>query len=485
MQDKQTDSDIHVKLKPILGIRPGVYLTVLYSFVILLVLFILLFLPGIRNPGSMLVVKTEPAGAAIRVDGIYMGVSGTKIFVPKGTRTIEAVMPGFESKAHIHEIPSRVFGSRFFPRVYKTDFTLTATDPAASFALYATDFARWTFAGEPTSVWQIPMSLSEGAYRLGNVTDSREEIYGILQAASRFAVTNAALRDLLRAKVLLDSHGNAPSPSALLGSISDILAFLSQTEGSAEWLEQSLPKEVSALIKASNWQKEPPLAGIRSRAEIINHPQRVTLEGLNFSNVPLSDQVLIHSGNFLTSAPLFIPFDNNYLISETSVSNSLFENFLNENPEWREHKTDYSDEIANLPFEIEGNVVTGVTWYAADAFCKWLSSRLPSSMSGMEVRLPTEAEWKFASVNNGKMLNPINRFGGWEWTADPFAQLAWIIPASEKAIEAVGSPERALAGRPLPLIQSQAALSAAFGYSLPPDLSSPIVTFRPVIAPKK
>ncbi|MCL2196869.1 MAG: SUMF1/EgtB/PvdO family nonheme iron enzyme [Treponema sp.] len=482
MQEKQTNSEFQVKLKPILGIRPGVYLTILYSFAILLILFILLFAPGLKNPGSMLIVKTEPAGAAVRVDGVYMGVSDTKIFVPKGTRTIEAVMPGFESESQIHEIPSRAFASMFSPRIYKIQLTLTAKDPAASFALYAADYARWTFAGEPTASWQIPMSLSEGAYRLGK---SKEEIYGILQAASRFSVTNAALRDLIRAKMLLDNYGNAPSPSALIGSVSDILVFLSQTSGSAQWLEQTLPREISALISASQWQKETPLPKLRQRADTGNLPTRFTLEGLNFSRVPYSEQMLVQSARIAVSVPLFIPFNNNYLISETSVSNALFETFLKENPEWRTHKTDYLDEITSLPFEIDNNAVTGITWYAADAFCKWLSARLPSSMAGMEVRLPSEAEWKFAAINNENMLNPINRFGGWEWSGDPFSPLSWLIPASEKAIEAVGSPERALAGRPLLLTQSQSASSRAFGYSLPADLSSPIVTFRPVIAPKK
>jgi len=482
MQDKQTDSEIQVKLKPILGIRPGVYLTILYSFAILLILFILLFAHGIKNPGSMLVVKTEPAGAAIKVDGVYMGVSQSKIFVPKGTRAIEAVMPGFESETQIHEIPSRAFGSRFSPRIYTAEFTLTAKNPSAAFALYAADFAAWTFAGEPTSVWQIPMSLSEGAYRLGN---SGEELRGILQAASRFSVTNASLRDLIRAKALLDNNGNAPSPAALLGSISDMLAFLSQNHGSAEWLSQTLPREISTLIKASNWQKEAPPAQTRQRADTGAPLPRITVEGLTFSSVPFSQKVIARSDSAVTSAPLFIPFNNNYLISEKPVSNSLFETFLNENPEWRDQKTDYSDEIANLPFGVEGDVVTGVTWYAANAFCKWLSTRLPSSLAGMEVRLPSAAEWKFAAINDEEMLNPVNRSGGWEWSADPFAQLSWLIPASEEAIKAVGSPERALVGRPLPLTPGQPALTAAFGYSLPPDLSSPIVTFRAVIAPKK
>jgi len=488
MQDKQANSEINVKLKPILGIRPGVYLTILYSFVILLILYILLFSHGIKNPGCALDVKTEPQGAGIRVDGVYMdasGKQGSRFFVSKGTRVIEAVMPGFESSAQVHEIPSRAFGSRFSPRVYSVEFKLTSNDPVSAFALYAEEFAKWSFAGEPTAVWQIPMSLSQGAYRLGDSIDQKDELLEILLAASRFAVTNAALRDLLRAKILLDNGGNAPSPLALAESISDILGFLSQTKGSAEWLTQTLPKELSGLINSSDWIRKyyerQSNTEQRQREDTASLPSRFTLEGLNFIRVPFSEKQLVPSGNFATSVPLFIPFSNNYLISETPVSKSLFETFLNLNPEWKTHTVNTFDEISAIPFETNNNVITNISWYAADAFCKWLSTRLPSSMEGFEVRLPTENEWKFASINDERMLSPIGRNGGWEWTCDHFAPLAWLIPVSGKAAKSISSPERTLAGRPI----TQANQYYTNGYSLPPEITSPFVTFRPLIAPIK
>ena len=97
-QDKipyQDESEDKVRLKPVMGIRPGVYLTIIYSFILLLILFFLLVLPGLRNPGSVLIAKTMPEGAAVRVNDVYMGVSDSRIFLPDGTYTIEAVMPGF------------------------------------------------------------------------------------------------------------------------------------------------------------------------------------------------------------------------------------------------------------------------------------------------------------------------------------------------------------------------------------------------------
>jgi hypothetical protein len=464
MQQKQTENDIQVKLTPLMGMRPGVYLTILYSLILLTILFFLLVFPGLRNPGAILLVKTEPYGAAIRVDGIYMGISGDKVFIPKGSYTIEAVMPGFESQNAVHQIPVRVFGSLFFPRVYEVEFTLKTDDPAAVFAAAAVDFAAWTFAGEPTVMWQIPMSLSEGAYRIGPYAKGQElkdEFQEILKAAARFTVTRAALRDLIRAKVLLDNYGLAPSPISLVNSISDVLVFLSENPGSAQWLHGLLPPDsaASAAIEASNWyntrqENERPLPGIS---------RRITFRNLNF--IYIKDDIMI---------------------CETAVPRSLFEAFLNENPEWREHKTDYVDEeIAFNPFEtINSDAVTGITWYAAEAFCNWLTMQLPPSMANMEVRLPKEDEWSMAAQIINNMSNP-----GWEWCIDLFAPLSFI-KASPEAIDALVSAitassngftvyhERSLRGR-------ASASSAETRASLPPDLSSPFVTFRPVIAPKK
>jgi len=433
------DNTIEVKLKPIFGIRPGIYLAVLYSLVLLMIVFFLFIFPGIKNPGAILTVKTEPAGAAIRVNDVYMGLAGSRIFVSKGTHTIEAVMPGFESKSAVHTIP----GSGR----YKTEFTLETSDPAAAFAVYAADFATWTFIGEPTAAWQIPMSLSDGAYRVGPYADRyNEELLEIWKTAVRFTVTRAALRDVIRSKILLDNHGNAPAVPALLGSIFDILTFLSQNPGCINQLCDLLPTEAqSILLNYIDIPQNPSLNTGRSGF------RRQNIAGLTFTEA------------------------NNFFISENHVSRSIFDTFLNQNPQWEEHLTEYfSQEITVSPSAfINRSSITGITWYAADAFCKWLSLRLPVSMSGMEVRLPTEAEWDFA-VLNGIISAETS---GWEWCSDPYAPLQFLTVSAEAA-RAVGSPEYSLRGRP----SLQSEITRA---SLPPDLSSPFVTFRPVIAEKK
>jgi hypothetical protein len=459
MREKQPETDDKVKLKPIFDIKPGVYLTVLYAVILLLVFFLFFVNPGIKKPSAALMVKTEPAGAAIRINGVYMGISGESIPVQGGKYLIEAVIPGFETQSASVEIPGRIFFSLFFPRRCNVEFTLKTNDPSAVFTQAAADFAAWTFGGEPTSIWQIPLSLSEGAYRIGPVKTAETE--GILSAASRFAVTRAALRDLSRAKILLDNGGLSPSPAGLTGSISDILVFLSENQGSAGWLSALLPPESASIVRSSNWLKNSsiPEAIIIPAGSTI---RRIDISGMTFIDIPEGTIIGNREGTGL----------KNFLIGENHVPRSLFETFLNENPEWMSEYTDYyAEEISVIPSEIfNREMITGITWYAADAFCQWFTKRLPSSYSGYEVRLPTEIEWEYAAMFGIKsMEDPV-----WEWCADPFAPLQFITTPQN----AVSSPEHTLRGRPSVTAEETRA-------SLPPDLSSPFVTLRPVIAQKE
>jgi hypothetical protein len=382
MREKQPDTDDRVKLKPILDIKPGVYLTVLYAIILLLAFFLFFVNPGIKKP-------------------------------------------------------------------------------AAAFAQSAADFAAWTFGGEPTSTWQIPLSLSEGAYRIGPVKTTETE--EILTAASRFATTRAALRDLSRAKILLDNGGLSPSPSALASSISDILIFLSENQGSAQWLSALLPPESASVIRSSNWLKNDSVnEAVIIPAASSSTTRRIDISGLTFIDIPEGTIIGNREESIL----------KNFFICENHIPRSLFEIFLNENPQWLNEYTDYyEEEISVIPSEIfNREIVTGMTWYAADAFCQWLTKRLPPSYSGYEVRLPTEIEWEYAAMFGIRsMEDPI-----WEWCADPFAPLQFIA-APQKAVQAAGSPERTLRGRPSVTAEETRA-------SLPPDLSSPFITFRPVIS---
>jgi hypothetical protein len=489
------DPDDQVKLKPILGIRPGVYLAVIYSIALLALFFYIFLYPGIVNPGSMVVFESIPSGAALRVDGVYAGSSPCRVFVPKGTHTFDIVLPGFEPRHMEHEVPGRLFASRLFPRRYNVQATLHTADPMAALAEAAHDYAMWSFGGEPTVSWQVPLSLSEGVYRIGPAAAGAEAA-GILAAASRYAVTRAALRDLLRAKTLAANGGLPPSPLSLGHSLSDIFADLSDGPSGALWLADTLPADSAEILVSSAWYQNQLAAFAELTAMESLSPQghtpvsQIRVGGLLFTG--------LDGGNLVQGEPFpHLTQVEPFMMCAAAVPVPAYEDFLDANPRWRANQREelvrqglatgeYLADFGGInPGGSRGfTSISAVSWFAAKAFCEWLSGRLPDALAGWEVRLPTEAEWEYAvkSIQQWGSRSSFQMDGiTWEWCADPYSPLPFIS-ASPDAIAAVGSPERVVRGGSWPGMAVAANFETRAG--LPPETCSPFVSFRPVIARK-
>jgi formylglycine-generating enzyme required for sulfatase activity len=489
-----------VRLKPVLGIRPGVYLSAIYALVLLGLLFFTLCYPGLSNPGSLISFRSEPSGAAVRVDGITLGAAPCELFIPRGRRQFELVLPGFSPYRTEREVPGRVFASLLVPRRDALEGKLEAAEPLRPFLLAAADYAAWSFAGEPSAAYQIPQSLSEGAYRAGPAaaTDpaARAAMEALLREAPRFALTRAALRDLLRAKFLLDNGGLSPSPLSLVSSLSSITAALAETPGSAAWLAGLLPAEAAAPVAASPWYKKTLEAAAALEAEPAALPApggRLELGALFFREIP--------GGAFTTGGafPRRVQIEG-FRIAETELSPRAWELFLAANPGWgRENLEELAAQglvspdylvpwSSGDPAAPGDSALAGLSWYAAEAYCRWLSGLLPPSMAALEVRLPREAEWEYAaklvlqSPANTPDL-PRDLLGGrWEWCEDPFAPLDFFPPAAGEAPR-FPSPERSLRGGSW--VNPAGSVGAETRASLPPETCSPFVSFRPVIAPRR
>ena len=478
MEKAPIEAEDRVRLKSFLGMRPGVYLAVGYSLVILVILFLIMVLPGIREPGSRVTVVSEPWGAAVRVDGLYVGTTPTSLFLEKGSRNFQAVLPGFSPAEETVAVPGRVFASRVFPRKLTVALELRTENPVSALASAAAEFAGWSFGGEPSATWQVPLALSEGVYRVGPWTGA-DEIEGILRAASRFTVTRAALRDLLRAKMLGDSGGNVPSPAALAGTLADIGRFLAENPSAGLWLSSLLPPESVGMLLSSPWYLQQGRA-LQEKVE-VSQPEAglpvpaIRLGGLLFSGLG-GGRILLQE-----PAPRYEAVES-FLVSQEPVPGAVFADFLAANPEWGADRREglrelgLADEgyLADFaPAFPDGREIVAVSWFAAEAFCRWLTGRLPPELAGWEVRLPTEAEWEFA-VREGRNQGGFAVSGRlWEWCLEPYAPLSFFA-APAWAVRAVGSPERPLRG-----IGASGGEARAF---LPPESSSPVVGFRPVIA---
>jgi formylglycine-generating enzyme required for sulfatase activity len=497
MLRKTPEPEDQVTLKPILGMRPGVYLAIAGGAVILIALFFLLLYPGIAHPGAMIVFTSDPAGAALRVDDVYIGASPCRVFVPKGEHAVSVVLPGFDTERISCTIPSRVFASALFPRRFNLNISLSAAEPAKVLQAAVLEYAAWSFGGEPTATWQIPLCLSEGVYRAGG---DAADANGILAAAARFAVTRAALRDLVRAQTLALNNGNVPSPLTLAHSFTQAAAFLANNPGSAAWLADTLPHQNSAALLISSAWYQNQLAAFAdvTAGEVLADSgpvpelpaSQIRVGGLLFTG--LGGGILAQGEPF----PHTMPIDA-FLICTAEVPVPAYADFLDAVPQWRTDQTETLEQQSLATNEyladfgtvtvVGGNPINAsvrsVSWFAAQAFCRWLSGKLPDSFSDWEVRLPTEAEWEYAAKSSLKsdgrnvIFAPDNT---WEWCVDPYSPLPFLSAPYETA--GVGSPEYSLRGGSW--MNAAAKISYETRASLPPQACSSFVSFRPIIARK-
>lgn len=113
---------------------------------------------------------------------------------------------------------------------------------------------------------------------------------------------------------------------------------------------------------------------------------------------------------------------SDFYIGKFEVTIGEYMEFADENPQyypiWLKENNKYNletgSEDAYKNYGLGRNATTlpivGITWFDAEAYCKWLSLK-----SGVKYRLPTEAEWEYAAREGGKEV----LFGNGKNTADP------------------------------------------------------------------
>jgi len=473
--------DDKVKLKPILGVRPGVYLACVYGFVLLIILFFIFLYPALSNPGSVIVVKSEPWGAAVLVDGVYREAAPCEVFVSPGKHKLELRLPGFVPAQTEIETGKRLFASLFFPLKTEISQKLKSNDPAGAFINEAEDYAAWSFTGESGAAYQVPMSLSEGAYRLGPYAADpalRKSMEDAIASSSRFAVTRVGLRDLVRAKTLLDNQGLSPSPLSLLASAEDIIGYLNDNPQAALWLGELLTGEAKSILTTSAWYKEAS-QNQESPSHSVRAPrlESVQIGGLTFRMLQGGLPVL--GTNFPPGTTV-----DTFYISQDPINPAAWQAFTEQESKWKKENLDalIKERLVNEgylenAYEAPDSGVSGISWHAAVAFCRWLNSSLPPQLASAsyEVHLPNEAEWEYAAASGA-----IEYGDFWEWCEEPYVPLSFLsVPEGAPQF----SPERPVRGGSWRNVQG--SVDSETRGSLPPSFCSPFVSARPVIVLKR
>lgn len=513
--DKITEQEIaqaRVTLKPVLGIRPRIYVPILYSIFILIVLFFLLVYPGLSNPGARLQFSGHPEAAAVYIDGSYAGNTRDGAHIQPGTHQIEIRKQGFYSKSLQTIVPNRVFATLIVPPVVHLTYTLDPQSQEAIILPAFKDFARWALSGKPSAIYQIPMVLSEASKDMAFIQniDRAALSNAILAAGTSLSTNTTSLRDTVYASSAIAAP--AGSPLAILATARNIAGILGSSRNSAAMILETIPDKANDTIRNA-------AAACTQEAAALH---MVPLQTIGFRAIGPHSFIMFKGGSLdlVSSTPegSKISFKSTlpeFGLASTEVTQREFARFLAENPEWKpENKAALIEQgLADSSYlkdfnlaAIDNRPITGVSWYAADAYCKWLNRMAPA---GYEVILPTEAMWEAAAVVSSRSISSLaifkNRastgplqigsagtdslgfsdlFGNvWEWTSDGFRPYAWIQKDSSVFNELIGAiSQKTVKGGSWANSSDQISIDSRG--PVPASHSSEFLGFRPALRKK-
>ncbi|MDA3939642.1 MAG: SUMF1/EgtB/PvdO family nonheme iron enzyme, partial [Spirochaetia bacterium] len=436
MSNKITDQDIEnaiVKLKPVFGIKPEIYLTVLYSFILLLVLFFILVYPGLKENGTIVYVETYPVGAVVYVDNVYKGSTPTKFFVDSGEREIKIEKKYFETILTKNSIDGRVFGTIFFPKKYKMNEILTLNKQEELLKDRFTQISSYALIEDYYDRYQMPPLISRtvNEYLSGTNNDNSKLLYDFLysirvnlgspemvhdyvEAISLINNINIADQGSFKVErtqpdfsIIFDYFADENNSQGLLLSIiksyqSDKRENIIVSLGEIEGINSILGNLDYAYIDKEFSDKP----AINGKTVVINNSRFVGFTSGTFltgTKFPNNTKLLINN-DFLASFPHIETVEEFYIL-EKEVTLRDYALFLNERTDWKiENIADLlsknlvtKDYLAFQDFTDKGKPVTNISWHAAVAYCEWLETKLPLEMSGYTLKLPSEAQWEAAA----------------------------------------------------------------------------------------
>jgi iron(II)-dependent oxidoreductase len=423
-----------VELKPILGVRPGIYLTVIYGLILVLVVFFVLFYPGLRNRGSYISIDVRPGYATVKVDGVFAGTAPSTIFVKNGSRKIEVGKAFFSTVTKNLVVHGRVFATLFVPSRQRVTVDLSIMDLKGLVEHAVDDFSR------NPSVPQIVSDTAWAAYGKTsyNLEDLTTGLYDFvdncmyfmnpaLDISSTTTTAEKQLVELLRAGTRISSFGTFLTPSNFISFVNKSIQIKEKYENSPSWLLLALSREHGKSLTSSNWLLGH-FAAYRNDLSRYYQPNLyytpggagggavAIIGGVRFRSIPPGTIVMGKDDNLEAlgkSIDLLLPHPVSitpFYLSETEVTNRQYKLFLDDTPKWRHANLAMlvqvglvsdgylSDWLNDLPpAGKEDMPLTTVSYDAASAYCEWLTQAMHAQFPGMIARLPAEVEWEWAA----------------------------------------------------------------------------------------
>ena len=407
-----------VKLKPFHGIRPGVYIIIIWALIILLLAFVLFVLPGLVSNTSYVTFNEPVVGSGVYEDGIYLGSATDGVYKTTGgnhkyTFTYEGEEYGeVESK-----VKRKVFFTLFShkPQLIVPERSYNDEVKEKVVSAFIRDVTSYSAVISAPDTFHYPPIFS--AFASNSVEMSIKDVRDAWLLALSHISSSSLYEDYKVGKEILLKNG-----------------ILFETEESKE-----LEYYIDALF---NGEK------VTLEKSMENNILLPTKDGDFFHYEPTivemgySTTLTVESAK---EAPVKVEVYD-FSIARNLVTEHDWALFVEENPKWSKDNletlveeglvdSNYLKGITLSPYINSIRPIRNISYYAASAYVEWKSGK-----DGVIYHIPTEKEWYTASFSTkdkeyvtslvyveNNPTTPTAMLGLlWEFTSTPFIPLSRI-----------------------------------------------------------
>ncbi len=364
-----------VKIKPLFGLKPGLWLSIDYLIAIVLIFFMVAILPDIIDGHKRVSFNSAAYNAAVYVDDVYQGGTPFTRKIPSGTHRITYKVNGHEIDSFTVKVGHPVLFNWLFPRTQSVSSSATLTKEA--FDSLSAELL------EDANAYGAVLQYDE-VHRYSPIFTN----YAKSVETSSFAKDSSALRAALLFVDSQEMFEDAQNALEILGMKLDI-----PYSGLAESKTTGITDEQIPEIKAKS-------TSLKTDFFTLEGYEIPEAQFSNGKTVEATYPSVIKAGRTVSTQA--------FSIGAYCVTEYQFAQFLSQNPEWSiENKEKlisdglvdeyYLDGVSTSLSAVTNKPVRNISWHAAQAFCTWLSA-----VSGRQVYLPSEDQWIAASFTDSE-----------------------------------------------------------------------------------
>ncbi|AJA89886.1 hypothetical protein OY14_00160 [Borreliella chilensis] len=400
--DEKKDVEIfEVKLKPVLGITPKVYVLLTTIILLLSLISILIIIPKFKNPGAYLKINSNIANTYIYLNEKYIGRTPLNKYINTTEGILKAKRIGFKTYEQNIKIRNKFFGN------YNLQINLELSDPEKIIKQRQKELSimvKIKNTNENTKLIPVFSLVSS------ELKEHPKYIKKFLKDSIPYLNSIEMFKDFLDSYKTVYSIDRNNSNQKIWDSLK---TNFNLEERAIFWFLENLDKDLKILTENEPWVKTLTKNLDNENIQLISKNEKINIKlpgfkKINSNKIEKIQNYELDSKNISLKSTYII---KEFLMQEQNVTKYEYQDFLKENPKWalnnkenliREQLVD-ENYLKNFNQMGLSEAITGVSYFSALEYANWYSKKLPN---GFKARLPISQEWElYQKEQSTKPLN--------------------------------------------------------------------------------